>query len=264
MHYTKSLWTLLFCMLAPSYHMHAEFSFKSWFYRNKADTFNKEFVFSPQGTVTIENIQGPILVKTWNSDKVAITAIIEAKEEDLPLIKIDTLIQSDQALIKTKYPDQSKLKAIVRYTLMIPETCKLKAITQQGDIKIKQVKGSIVAETAGLIDIQEAESSINAVTTYGQIHAHYKRLPLNSMVALSSTSGSINLTLPSATHAYLQADTEHGTITTEQEITLKPRTIRLDNQAWKLFKREVRATIGNGGSKIKIISKSGNIKLLEY
>lgn len=264
MHYTKFLWALLFCLLTPSYHMRAEFSLKSWFYRNKADTFNKEFIFSPQGTVVIENIQGPILVKTWNSDKVAITAIIEAKEEDLPLIKIDTSIQSDQAIIKTKYPDQSKLKAIVRYTLMIPETCKLKVITQQGDIKIKQVKGSIVAETPGLIDIQEAESSVNAQTTYGQLHVHYKRLPLSSMVSLSSTSGAITLTLPTSTHAYLQADTEHGTITTEQEITLKSRTIRLDSQAWKLFRREVRGTIGNGGSKIKIISKSGTIKLLEY
>lgn len=258
------LWTLLLCMLTTSYHTHAEFSFKSWFYRSKADTFNKEFIFSPHGTVTIENIQGPILVKTWNSDKVAITAIIEAKEEDLPLINIDTSIKSDQALIKTKYSTESKLKATIRYTVMIPETCKLKITTQQGDIKIKQVKGSISAETPGLIEIQEAENSVDAQTTYGQIHVHYKRLPLNSMVSLSSVNGSINLSLPSTTQAYLQADTEHGTITTEQEITLKPRIVRLDNQAWKLFKREVRGTIGNGGSKIKIISKSGNIKLLEY
>lgn len=238
-------------------------SVKHWITGTQEISFITEKKFNPHGTIVIENIEGSLNIKGWNLDKIALEATKEGDAVQINQITIDTHFTADHAVIKTCFT-APKIKGCVNYQLLVPHHCSVKASTK-GSLKIKRIYGQIHAQTAksGTIEIYDAMQSVIAKSSEA-ITIRFKTIPLNSTIILESLSKDILCYLPPSTHADLWALARSGVITSDLYICLKPQTILLNPQTWQNFKQEIRGTLGNGGSTIKINSEKGNIKLLEY
>lgn len=259
------LFTYLIFILASQKCL-AIFSFKdvsSWVLGYKQETLHKEIPCDHECTLCIENNSGSIYIKTWPLPKIAIQGIKSAREKDLDNILINTLIEDSTIIIKTNYDDK-KVKGDVDYYIIVPAHLNLKLATQSGSIKIKNIKGIIEAKVnAGSIEVNQAENSLFLKNLYGSIIINMKELsPTTHLVA--EASNQLNLYLPTITNADIYAKAPFGTITSEHYLTLKPVTTKLNPHAWSSFKKEIQATLGQGGSQINLISTHGNIKILEY
>jgi len=134
----------------------------------------KEYKIEKQGTLIIENIDGPITIATgWKKNTIFLKVIKKSnKPEQLPHIHIvDKQVTLDKLTIKTEYV-QTKAKGLVEYELIVPTDIHLQiSITSQGAIKIKEIQGPIAAITnQGNIEIIKTNNTIYAqVTKTGSI-----------------------------------------------------------------------------------------------
>ncbi len=252
--------------------------------------------------ISINNINGPISIKTWKKNSIFLKTTKRAKkEEDLDHIKIVVDANTtDHLAITTKHINQ-KLVGLVEYELIIPASLDITVnVSENGDASIKNVHGSINVVTndnitisnskktvsartlkKGTINIAHALGPVDAHTHYGNINgeniahsfnAHstsgkisvaYKKLPSTSAIDLNTTSGHITLALPTDTNAEIKGHTTHGTLLSDHVITLKPYATQLNSSAWNKFKKEVDGTIGTGEATIALHSIKGNLKINE-
>jgi len=237
----------------------------SWFSSNTEKTYNKTFNLATGFTLNIKNTQGSITIHTWSEPKVALDVVISGKEKELEHIHVE--VEEDK---KTKtlsiytLQTDSKAKAITNYEVMVPDYTPLTLITDNGDLKIKKSKATITAKTGeGKITITEARESLFIYTGSGAIDITYKKLLQKSTLQIEAGRGNITLSLPAFSQANIAAKTLNGSVTTEQEVMLKPQQVQLGPEAWKQFKQQAFCTLGNGGAAISLFTKNGNINITE-
>jgi len=140
----------------------------------------------------------------------------------------------------------------------------VKAQTEKGAISISDVAGNVTATTVhGNITIDGSKKSVIAQTEKGEIEMHCAKLPATARIQLSSNSGNVKLTLPETVNAAIFGQTGKGTLISDAFIDIKPRTTKLDKNAWKQFQREVEGTLGTGEAEIKVTTARGNIKIAQ-
>ena len=86
-------------------------------------------------------------------------------------------------------------------------------------------------------------------------------IPQKTEINLTSTLGSIELSLPETVNADVQASSKRGTVICQHPVKLKSYTTTLDQAAWKKFKNSIDGTIGTGESRIIVQSDQSNIKI---
>ncbi len=237
----------------------------SWFSSNTEKTYNKTLDIATDNSLTINNTQGSITVHTWSKPKIALDVVISAKEKKLENVhvQIEENKKTKMLTIST-VQSENKIKTTAQYKIMVPDYIPLYITTENGDIKIKGSKALLNIKTEkGKIIIQGAKHSVYAYTGNGSINITYKRLTPESTIQIESEHGNITLGLPAFSQANIAARTLNGTVTTEQEVMLKPQQVQLGPDAWELQKKQAFCTIGNGGTAISIFTKNGNIKITE-
>jgi len=132
--------------------------------------------------------------------------------------------------------------------------------TTAGSISIDcahNAQGIIDAHSsAGLITINGTRNSVRASTVAGSIVVKQKELPETTSITLESSLGAISLTLPQASNARLQAQTNMGSFYSAFPLMQKGN----NQQGW--LHKNVDATIGDGGSAlIKMATTSGAISI---
>lgn len=248
-----------------------------------------------QGTITIKT--------ETNQKKVFVSAVKKAHDEKtLPLIQVKGVVKKENDLdhltITTHYAKDAHGE--VDYALIVPTGITLqlstqkgnitigqahgpisvttqsgsicinkagstvKAETEQGSISIADAIGNITANTAhGDITIDGSKKSVIAHTNKGEITMRCAHLPETARIQLSSDAGNVKLTLPQTVNAAIFGQTEKGTLVSDAFIDIKPRTTKLDKNAWKQFQREVEGTLGTGEAEIKVTTAKGNIKITQ-
>jgi hypothetical protein len=264
---------------------------------------HKEFPATTLHTLSIENINGPITIKTgWEKESLFLKTTKRAKKKsDLENITIvDDQINKKHLSIFTQYTHK-KLQGLVEYELLVPSSMTIQLKTNEGDIIINDIQGHVKAiahngnisiintknniqaqtvktgnifiDTAygpvesytnnGNVTINGACNGVVANATKGTVSVNYKTLPSLSKIKLGTIAGNISLALPATTNASIYGNTAHGTVMSEHLITLKECTTKLDNHAWNRFKKEVDGFLGSGDATISLKSTYGNIKITE-
>ena len=301
----KTVYIILLCGITSSFYaVDKQSSFQkitSFLNNYKLEKIDqRELPTASINSISIDNINGPITIKTWKKNSIFLKTTKRAKkEEDLHLIKI--VIDSsatDHLAITTKHINQ-KLAGLVEYELIIPASLDVTLnISESGNASIKNVHGSInvvtndniaisnsknlvsartlkkgaiyVANALGPVDAhthhgnitgENIAHSFNAHSTSGKVSIAYKKLPSTSAIDVNTTSGNITLALPSNTNAEIKGHTTHGTLLSDHVITLKPYATQLNSFAWNKFKKEVDGTIGTGEATIALHSIKGNVKI---
>jgi len=239
--------------------------FTWWWDNTKEEITTHEQTLTPGSTISISNKKGDIKITTWNKNKIVIEATKKGTEEEIKLTKVETLYTKHGASIKT-IPLKTDRQCIVDYTLMIPNTAILSMVeTEKGTISIKNVSTATRAHAQyGSINLDSVTNSVQVSTKQGGITIHTNKdlKPTDKIVALAEC-GSIKLEIPSDTNATLYAKTNKGTVTSEQAITLEPRTLKICQASLAELKRDIRGTLGHGGATIKLQTSRGNVRVVE-
>lgn len=235
------------------------------FTRNKTECFNKAYDINkcPVNSINIKNINGNINIKVWDQNKIEVQAIKKAIPKYLDNTAIKTNIKNQKLYIETIAKSNA---STVNFNLMLPKNINLNLAINQGNIKIKNITGSIQAQVlnSGNIDISKSCKTVIAKTQSGNIKLKTKQLKQPDTIFLNSFNGSIAIDLPKNCDIDLQLSTQNGLISSEQEIILNPKKVILNKKYWNQVKREVNGKIKKGGPVIIAEAKKGHIKLKEY
>jgi hypothetical protein len=239
--------------------------FSSLFSTAQQETFMQEYDFPAHATLELYNTSGDILIKTWKHTKIVVEAIKKGTPESLKTTTISVKFNNQSMVISTLAPHDSPAATVI-YTILVPQHAILKQIsTDKGSITIKHVQGNINAATnEGPIAIHDACADVRAKTNLGSITLEQKKLPETAGVFLETLQGNVQVFVPRNINANLQARTLKGELRTDIPVTMLPQTVKLNKDTWNRLRREVKATLGEGGAPITIDVTKGSIEVLEY
>jgi hypothetical protein len=209
-------------------------------------------------TITVDGgTNGGIRVEGWSRNEIRIRAKVRAwdhDEEDAMETLKDIVIQTDRERVMAKGP---KLKGSrrgwsVSYELMVPEKSNLDLETLNGGISIENVDGEIEAEAVnGGLKLSQLAGDVDVHTTNGglSVELHGKSWRGRGLDA-STTNGGVKLWVPDDYNADLETGTVNGSIDFDFPVTVQGRISKL-----------LKATLGEGGPKIRVTTTNGGVKL---
>ena len=230
------------------------------------EEFHQTYPLSPNGRVSLENLNGSVRIASWDRSEVQVDAVKRAyRRERLNEAKIEVLASADAVRIKTIYPDWDQSftsdvrgrynnPAIVDYTITVPRNSRLEPIDLingsldvdgvEGDVKASSVNGKVAAR--GLMGITRL-STVN-----GSLEATFSKLDESKPITLGSVNGSVLLVIPSDANAIVKAGTVHGGISNE---------FGLEVQHGDYVGHELYGQLGSGGPRVRLENVNGRITI---
>jgi len=229
------------------------------------EEFHQTYPLSPNGRVSLENINGGVQIKVWDRGAVQVDAIKRAyRKERLDEAKIEVSATEENIRIKTEYPEENQTfrsgegrynnPAIVDYTLTVPRKAVLESIELiNGSIDIDGVEGSVKASSInGKLVARGLLGEAKLSTINGPLQATFTQLEESKPISLNSVNGSLTLVLPSNANASVRAGTVHGGISTDFGLTVKHG---------EYVGHSMDGQIGTGGPRIKLNNVNGGIRV---
>ncbi|AXT62087.1 hypothetical protein D1816_17555 [Aquimarina sp. AD10] len=128
-----------------------------------------------------------------------------------------------------------------------------------GHLSIEGFSSEIEARTnVGNIILKDVTGPIVAKTSTGEINVIFKKVSQSSPISLISSTGPIDISIPSNTAANLELKTSMGEIYTDFDIKFPSAD---DDMRIVAGKRTVKTSLNNGGVDISLRSSTGNIYL---
>jgi hypothetical protein len=261
-------------------------------------TFTWSRQMASGAVLTILNGDGPISVREASGDQVVVRAVKNARSGgSIRDVAFDVRETGSNVEICTLYDGQTScrdrqgnhdVRVRVEYTVSIPRTLRVRAMTGNGDIIVERAgadvtaatgNGSVhVGETAGRVNVSTgngdiqvdgangpvsastgtgrvsvvtSRGAVTASTGTGDVDVRVKSGPIDGDMRFISGTGSIRVTLPSDFNGRIDATSGSGTLRSEFEISVVGR----------LNAQHIRGTIGRGGPLIRMSTGSGTIEL---
>jgi DUF4097 and DUF4098 domain-containing protein YvlB len=229
------------------------------------DEFHQTYPFSPQGRVSLNNINGAVRVTTWDRNEVKVDAVKSAYRRDrLDEAKIIVRADVNAIHVETTYPQRTQTfsndegrynnPAKVDYTLTVPRTARIDSIELiNGDLDISGITGDVKASSInGRVSAHELAGEVRLSTINGRLEAMFSRLDETKAISLGSVNGPVALTIPSDSNAEIKADTVHGGISNDFGLPVR----RGDYVG-----RDLAGQLGQGGARIKLGNVNGSITI---
>lgn len=240
---------------------------------NEREDFHKTFPLDKDGTFSLVNVNGPIVIKTWNRDEVDIQAekSVRGRRENLDKIKIEIESGTHRIMVNTVFPKIRGFRGKVSYEIKVPEGLELekiktfngnikifgpvtdvRATTTNGDISIREASGQLVFHTTnGNVNTEAVHGEINARSTNGSIYLEVDSV--SDEITARTTNGGIFLTIDSKNiDADVEARTTNGRISIDFPVTI---------QSGQISKRRLDGRIGDGGPLISLKTTNGPVKI---
>lgn len=260
-------------------------------------TVDRSFDLASDGTVTLDSYKGRIDVQTWDRDRVRVSVTIKGKkQENVDDTRIRFESDTDRLEIETDYDeleDDQKLFGLFRigsidrpstdYTLTVPRGATLAVDTYSatttvaglgGELRfdaysasltVDRLTGPLRADTySGSVEVGRAEGPIEADTYSGHLQAD----SIAGAVRFSTYSGSATLTFATLADD-CSFDSYSGDVTvtlpanagavveTEEDALETDLPVRLE----QIGDDRIRATIGNGGARLRFDTYSGSLSV---
>lgn len=229
---------------------------------NVTAEIDETYPLSASGEVRLANVNGPVVIETWDKPSVRLQATKEAKnEKDLNALDVHVESSPDQFSVKTGYlkKDGSWFKKFtntgeVRYRLTVPRDAHLRKIeTVNGAIEITGAHGRVNASSVnGRIRARDLRHEVELSTVNGSIDAEFSAISDKQDIALETVNGGIELSLPADTSAEVKATTLNGSIRNEFGLTNR-------KDAW--VGKELEGRLGTGAARVKLETVNGAIAL---
>jgi hypothetical protein len=230
------------------------------------EEFHQTYPMTPNGRISLENINGGVQINTWNRNEVKVDAIKRAyTQERLTEAKIEVTADPDRINIKTHYPDRnlnfsddrdrrSNNPASVEYTVTVPQNARLDSVELiNGSLDVKAVKGDVKGSSInGRVTASGLAGDVRLSTINGPVAVSFDDLSNVRRISVGSVNGGVELVIPSDTNAEIRANTVHGPIANDFGIPVR---------RGQYVGRDLSATLGRGGIQIKLDNVNGEIKI---
>lgn len=228
------------------------------------ESFDRTVDVRPGATVSLENVNGRIVVGSWDQPRVRIHAVRKAESREvLDKVIVDVRGGNGGDLsIVSKVPNNGDRgffdmlfgdgnNASIEYELTVPRTGDLKVENTNGTITVSDVSGRIeLSTTNGRIEAVRCSGTMNASTTNGSIRAELLQVATGKAMEFETTNGSISVTVPPSLAATVDADTTNGSIKTDLPVTTR-----------SFSRRELRGTLNGGGPQLSLHTTNGSIEI---
>jgi DUF4097 and DUF4098 domain-containing protein YvlB len=241
--------------------------------------------------LSVENIQGDVVVEAYNGDQVVLEAqkTITAKDaadvaKGMQELQVQLVEAGDSIYVYLEAPfihrkknrnrsfnmdrKDADYRFHVNMTLKVPAKIKVLAATiNEGELRVSQVQGPIRARHVnGAITLTGVKGPVDAHTVNGQIDVTFSTdSPPAS--TFKTINGNVNAYYPARLHGNLSFKSMHGEFFTDlKDVELQPakvvrNTSQKENQTvYKIDKRQ-HYKAGKGGAELSFETLNGNIYL---
>ncbi len=275
------------------------------------EDFHFNYPMKSGARLMVESFNGSVEVSAWDQETIDISGTKYARSQDEARdMKIDISHSADSVSIRAIRPSMRRGNYGAQFVIKVPRgvvwddlvtsnagirasdgagPARLK--TSNGRIEVRGLQGSLRAETSNnAIELQEVTGAMDLHTSNGHVRADSVRGELaastsnssiratveksEGSIRLTSSNGSIDLTLPAGAqvpvrartsnngitlhlpgevNARLSASTSNGNIHTDFEMRLRG----------EIAKHHVDATIGNGGPLLDLGTSNGTVRVLK-
>ncbi|HXT51333.1 MAG TPA: DUF4097 family beta strand repeat-containing protein [Thermoanaerobaculia bacterium] len=198
----------------------------------------------PAGSqVVVINLNGPVHVSAWDSPDVRLVAVKTARAATdgrarayLRDLKVTVEQTGGKLTISTRTPGSeggvrgwiacAGVDGSVAYKLTLPREARLAASTVNGDVQIGGLVAPVRAASTNGDVVIEVGGEVEASSVNGSIRVAMRRSDPRSAMELSTVNGSIQLMLPSAFRAYVDARTTNGSVGSDLPVQVEGRRSR--------------------------------------
>lgn len=219
--------------------------------------------------LVLSNVNGSVKVGTWDRPQVRIvaekhvkTGISASAKDALAQLVVAISQEPGTVRVDTKHPRNSdgvfswltgsNVDAHVKYEVTVPRSFNVDLRTVNGSVTLEGVSGSHEIDTTnGSITTKGTSGALRLGTTNGSINAELLSVQPGVEMAMRTTNGRINLSVPSTLRANLSAATTNGSIESEIPITI----------AGAVSKRSINGKLNGGGPEVKLRTTNGSIRV---
>jgi hypothetical protein len=232
----------------------------------------KQFSFFPGGKLLIEaGAAGDVTVIGWERpfvsvdyERVVYDREAGAARQLLAQFPVQVRWTQTSGTIRSSGPPQPGTAVEINLTIRVPrDKTDLSIRITRGDLALDSVNGWIEAKLAeGSIETKSISGYFSGTTRQGDIYAEMAgRHWLGHGYTAATQRGAVSLRLPARYSAAVQLETHDGTIGIEYpEQLVDGESVPLTATARKKA-RSLSATVGEGGSPIRLLTSLGNIQL---
>jgi DUF4097 and DUF4098 domain-containing protein YvlB len=224
------------------------------------EEIDRSYPLDRGGSVSLDNINGDVVVNVWSSDEVRVRATKSASSQEL-LDGLEVEIASEGSLlrIETRYPSQRRGwgrhgHTKVEYTLTVPVWAALDDIDLvNGNLRVDELEGDIDAESVnGTIELVDVAGSVEASTVNGPLNVLATRVRPGAELDLESVNGLIDVRLAPGVGAEVRAETVNGRISND---------LGIDVHKGKWVGSNMRGVVGDGSIRVSLETVNGDIRL---
>jgi DUF4097 and DUF4098 domain-containing protein YvlB len=225
------------------------------------EPFKKTGAFRTTGSVTLENVNGNVEIRTWDKNEILIEGEKSAKtEEELKAVDLTMDVSESRAAIKVRLPKRSgswfsgsTIRASVRFTLTVPVTAVLDRIaTVNASVSVDGARGKAHVETVnGNIQAANLGGSARCETVNGRINATFTSIAGGQEFSFETVNGSVTVALPKDAGVALRTSVMNGHVDCDFPLTLTKSS----------GKRNLSGTIGDGRASLEAETVNGSIHI---
>ena len=232
---------------------------------DEIEKFEQSYPISPNGRVSVSNVNGSIIVEAWDKSEVKLeaTKVADSKEALADVeIKVDS--RADSFSVEADYGSwkrdrgeknwKNRSKLEVQFRLWVPRTAVLDEVeTVNGSVTVSNFTNTTkISAVNGNVTASNLRGTANLSTVNGEVAADFDRLESGSRISLETVNGRINLVIPSDANATLKAESLNGNISNDFGLPVRKG---------KYVGRDLYGRIGSGEVQIKLESVNGPLSV---
>ena len=221
------------------------------------DTFCevREFTLSA-GSITAETSNGGVRVtgeRGRNDILVRAMVVAQARTESAAREIAKEVVVSTSGRIRATGPRTGNRESWwVSFRVLAPQSTDINATSSNGSLSVTDVRGKIQLRTSnGSINLMDVGGDVVADTSNGSVNASLSGSKWEGQgLDISTSNGSVRLSIPDNYNAHLTAGTSNGSINVGFPITVSGR-----------LNRDIDTTLGSGGPTIRVRTSNGSVSL---
>ncbi len=213
--------------------------------------------FASTGSLDVDgHMNGGIQVTSWEGDAVQVEARIEARartDARARELMRDIGLRASAGSLRVDGPDTDRRESwSVSYRIRVPRTTDLSLRTMNGGISVAGVTGDAdLRTTNGGVRLTDLAGDVRARTTNGGLTVQLAGERWSGAgLDAQTTNGGVTVAVPDGYSADLHVATTNGGVRTDFPLTVQGR-----------IGRELRATLGSGGSPIRAVTTNGSVRV---
>jgi DUF4097 and DUF4098 domain-containing protein YvlB len=180
-------------------------SMELYYQEDQEERFSRQFDIGPNGSLTLSNVSGDIVVRGTSGDQVQIEAVKRVErarsgadaQRQLELVEIDVSHTGTRLRVHTRYGDRRErrdrdMHVSVDYEVSVPFGTEVAVKSVSGDVEVEAVKGELEAESvSGEVSVTGADEIVLAKSVSGSVEI--KSSASSRAVEIGSVSGDVEV-----------------------------------------------------------------------